>query len=70
MENQKMIVMLSLLILVLAIILFVLSGCTSFDPKNDKNVYYTFETVSYESPNSPPSSAVNGLKPTLKLPKL
>ena len=68
MQNQTRIIMLAILILILAVIFFVITGCTSFDPKNDKNVSYTFETISYESPNSSPAENLGGSKQTMTIP--
>lgn len=70
MKNHTRIIMTIILILILSVICFVLGGCSSFSPKDDKNVSYTFETISYESPNSLTKSNVGSYKQTIKLPKL
>lgn len=39
-----------------------LFGCTAMDPIGDKNVAYTFENVSYESPNSSPHDNIGEME--------
>ena len=54
-ENEPMNKLyLVIFILVLSICTLLIFGCTAMDPIADKNVSYTFENVSYESPNSSP----------------
>jgi len=54
-ENEHMNkLFLVIFILVLSICTLLIFGCTAMDPIADKNVSYTFENVSYESPNSSP----------------
>lgn len=56
--------------LFLLVVLFIVSlmGCTSYDPiGKTRNVSYTFETISYESPNSNLNPKF-GTKQTVTLP--
>lgn len=42
--------------------IILLCSCTAMDPIADKNVSYTFENVSYESPNSSPHDNIGEME--------
>lgn len=55
--------------LVMLLLAIPLVGCTTFNPKDDKDVSYTWENVSYQSPNSAPSNKIGAAEGTFNFNK-
>jgi hypothetical protein len=66
-ENEKLFMMKHYLFafVILSVGVFsiiLLCSCTAMDPIGDKDVSYTFENVSYESPNSSPHDNIGEME--------